>query len=402
MFDYSNQLKVDDKPLLKHIELLAFDRSATGVGETKAINYIQEELRINKINSLIEYFSWNSPIRLLMKTFYLMIIGYLLMLRLVLVIVLFYFIKYLFNKTRSISFVQKENSKNLVSTIKAINSANYRPVIIFSAHYDSVSSRIPYRIQKVLLWIMRIVLLPYFSLIIFLSIWLSLNLLSITQFNTIFVYLITMVSLLGISVMVPFFLFLFTSSKSTGSIDNASGVAILIELAKILKEKPLENHDVIFLWCGAEEWGLKGSKYYCKRHLKELTQNYNLDKSININIDMVGTYIGLLNNAGFLRKKSINKDLNNLFKSSAEKLKIPLTLENKMIKLKSDYKSFHSFLNKSKSKFQVSCFHSDKDSIFIHSYQDTPDNCSDVVLNGCLNIIYSTILDLDVQLKSQS
>ena len=398
MIDYSNQLKVDNKPILEHIELLAFDRSATSVGETKAINYIQEELRINKINSLIEYFSWNSPIRLLMKTFYLIIIGYLLMLRLVLIIVLFYFIKYLFNKTRSISFVEKEHSKNLVSTIKAINSANYRPVIIFSAHYDSISSRVPYRIQKVLLWIIRIVILPYISLIIFLSIWIPLNLLSITQFNTILVYFITIVSLLGISVMVPFLLFVFTSSKSTGSIDNASGVALLIELAKIIKENPLENHDVIFLWCGSEEWGLKGSKYYCKRHLKELTQNYNLNKSININIDMVGTYIGLLDKAGFLRKKSINKDLNNLFKSSAEKLNIPLILENKIIKPKSDFKSFHSFLNKSKSKFQVSCFYSDKDSMFIHSYKDTPDNCSDVVLNGCLNIVYTTILNLDVQL----
>lgn len=398
MIDYSNQLKVDNKPILEHIELLAFDRSATSVGETKAINYIQEELRINKINSLIEYFSWNSPIRLLMKTFYLIVIIFFLMLRLILVIVLFYFIKYLFNKTRNISFVEKEHSKNLVSTIKAINSANYRPVIIFSAHYDSISSRIPYGTQKVLLWIIRVVILPYITLVIFLAIWLSLKFLSITQFNLILVYLITIVSSLGIGVIVPFFLFLFTSSKSTGSIDNASGVALLIELAKILKEKPLENHDVIFLWCGAEEWGLKGSKDYCKRHLKELTQNYNLDKSININIDMVGTYVGLLNRAGFLGKKSINKDLNNLFKSAAEKLNIRLILENKRINPKSDYKSFHSFLNKSKSKFQVSCFHSAKDSMFIHSYQDTPDNCSNEVLNRCLNIIFTTILNLDFQL----
>lgn len=396
MIESSNQLKFDDKPFLKHIELLAFDRSATSVGETKAINYIQEELRINNINSQTEYFSWNSPIRLLMKTFYLILIGFFLMLRLVLVIVLFYFFKYLFNKTRNISFVKKENSKNLVSTIKAINSANYGPVIIFSAHYDSISSRIPYKIQKGLLWIMRVVVLPYVALIIILAIWLSLNLLSITQFNLILVYIITIISLLGIGVMVPFFLFLFTSSKSTGSIDNASGVAILIELAKKLKGNPLENHDVIFLWCGAEEWGLKGSKEYCKRHLKELTQTYNLDKSFNINIDMVGTYIGLLNRAGYLRKKSINKDVNNLLKSSAEKLNISLTLENKRINPKSDYKSFQSFLNRSRSKFQVSCFHSDKDSKFIHSYQDTPDNCSDVVLNRCFDIIYTSILDRDI------
>jgi len=401
MSDNTNQLE-DVKSVLKHIESLAFDRSAANVGETKAINYIQGELKVNNINSHIEFFSWSNSLRYLIRTIYLMAFSYLLMLRLVLILVIFFFIKYLFNKTRRISFVEKDYSKNLVSRIEASNSADYCPVIIFSAHYDSISSRIPYKIQRILLWVIRIIFLPYISLTVVISIWLPLNLFAIIEYNTILFYLMSVVSIIALSVIIPFFLFLFTSTKSTGSIDNASGVALLIELAKILKEKPLKNYDIIFLWSGAEEWGVKGTKYFCRRHFRDLKQTYNLDKSININIDMVGTYIGLLDKSGFFKKKPINIDLNNKFKSTANKINVPLTLFNKIIKPKSDYKLFLSLKKRTKSKFQVCCFLSDKDSIYIHSYKDTPDKCSDVVLNGCLNIIYSTILDLDVQLKSQS
>ncbi|GAH52648.1 unnamed protein product, partial [marine sediment metagenome] len=141
--------------------------------------------------------------------------------------------------------------------------------------------------------------------------------------------------------IIPIFLFIFTSSKSTGSIDNASGVSILIELAKYVKENPLTNYDVLFLWCGAEEWGLKGSKKFVAKYAKEYNKIYDLSKSININIDMVGTYIGLLNKSGLLFKKAKNKNLNQLIRASAEELNIPITLYNKKIKPKSDYISFN-------------------------------------------------------------
>ncbi|GAH83040.1 unnamed protein product, partial [marine sediment metagenome] len=187
-----------------------------------------------------------------------------------------------------------------------------QPIIIFSAHYDSISSRIPYIMQKILMIIMKIIILPYMGLSIFISLWLILNIISITTLNTFLLFLVSVCSLITISVIIPIFLFLFTSSKSTGSMDNASGVSILIELAKKVKENPLTNYDVLFLWCGAEEWGLKGSKKFVAKYAKEYDKIYDLSKSININIDMVGSYIGLLNKSGLLFKKAINKNLNQL------------------------------------------------------------------------------------------
>ncbi len=390
---------IDELDTIKHVNLLAFDRSAATVGETKAVNYMQEELFDNGIEFKLEYFAWSSPIRFLMKTIYLMILAYLLVFRLFLVIVLFFFIKYMFQKTRKISFTKKEQSKNLIATIKASRRVKNRPVIIFSAHYDSVSSRISYKVQNALLYIIRIVILPYIGLNMFVSIWIALNLFEITAYNIVFIYLVSIISIISLSVVIPTFLFFFIANKSTGSIDNASGVSILIELAKLIKNKPLENYDVLFIWCGAEEWGLKGSKNYVKKNKDYLKSKYDLNKSMNINIDMVGTYIGLFNKKGLIRKKALNKNLNIIIQQSARKLNIPLEVYDKMRKIAGDHILFRRFSKKPKTSFQVACFHSDKDSKYIHSIRDTPDKCSNKILNGCLGICYETISYLDSQIE---
>ena len=385
--------------IINHVKALAFDRSAASTGETRAINYIQNELKVNNINSKVEYFSWSTPIKILMKTLYLMIFTYLLIYRLFLIIVLYYFLKYMFQRTRTISFLSHDQSKNLFAKIPSQKKVPNQPIIIFSAHYDSISSRIPYIMQKILMIIIKIIIVPYLALSLFISLWLILNIFSITNFDTFLLFLEIISSLITISVIIPIFLFIFSSSKSTGSIDNASGVSILIELAKYIRENPLTNYDVIFLWCGAEEWGLKGSKKFVAKYAKKYNKIYDLNKSININLDMVGSYIGLLNKSGLLFKKAINKNLNQLIKASAEELNIPITLYNKKIKPKSDYISFNKFSKKPNKSFQTALFHSDRDSIYIHSKKDTPEKCSNILMDDCLKVCYTTINHLDRQIN---
>lgn len=68
-----------------------------------------------------------------------------------------------------------------------------------------------------------------------------------------------------------------------GADDNASGVALMIELARLLKNSNLNNNNYLFLSFSGEEHGLIGSKYF--------TQNPTIDlESINymLNFDMVG------------------------------------------------------------------------------------------------------------------
>jgi aminopeptidase YwaD len=68
-----------------------------------------------------------------------------------------------------------------------------------------------------------------------------------------------------------------------GADDNASGTAVVLELARLLSAGPRPEGDVLFaLWSG-EEMGLLGSAHWCAAPTVPLT-----DVSANLNLDMVG------------------------------------------------------------------------------------------------------------------
>lgn len=75
------------------------------------------------------------------------------------------------------------------------------------------------------------------------------------------------------------------NSYFAGANDNASGIAFLLELLAYYKENP-SKYTVVFIFFGAEEAGLLGSKYYVENPLFPLSQIKFL-----INLDLVGTGI---------------------------------------------------------------------------------------------------------------
>lgn len=379
---------------IEHVKALNFNRTASSTGETEALLYIEKELKDSNIKSEIEYFDWSGPMRILMRTIYVLILIYFFLFRLFLIIIIYFIIKLMFEKTRRFSFVLKEESKNIFALIPAKGKNPNRPLIIFSAHYDSISTNLSYKLQVVIFFIYRLIFFFYALITILFSLIFFLDYFDMVPLTNFALLLITVIPIVGIFLSIPIVYIVFVERPSSGSIDNASGVAISIEMAKFIKRNPFENIDVLFLWSGAEEFGLKGSKSFCVQHYKILKQKYDLDKSLNINLDMVGTYIGLLNKSGIFRRK-INKNFNDILEASANQLKISIRKYNKIISPKSDYKSFKKFARKTRSKFQVSCFHSSKDSKYIHSLRDTPDKCSVENLNGCLNICYHALKSID-------
>ena len=385
--------KIDHlKAPIDHVNSLAFNRSLSSVRETKAALYIQNELYKENIESRMEYFSFTGAKRYFMRLTYIILFCYLMVFRLFLVIIAYFSIKYLFQRFRNYSLVGKEDSKNVVARIKAWKKNQNRAVVILSAHYDTLSSSLPYGLQKIFFFLFKIIIFPY---VLFAFIIANIFIFGDRSEETF--QLIIIFTLVELFVTVIIFLLVYDNNKSKGSIDNASGVSILIELIKLFKKNPLENYDIIFLWSGAEEWGLKGSKSFCKRHRSYLSEKYDLDRSFNINIDMVGTYIGL-ENRNSTRFKS-QKGIFNLYKiieETAIELNVPLDKFKKKLGPKTDHISFRSFAKKTRSSFQVACFHSDKDSKFIHSSKDTPDKCSSQNLNGCLDICYATIRSIDL------
>ena len=72
-------------------------------------------------------------------------------------------------------------------------------------------------------------------------------------------------------------------SYFAGANDNASGVSLLLELLEYYKANPA-NYSVVFMFFGAEEAGLIGSKFYVENPLFPL-----LKIKFLINLDLVGT-----------------------------------------------------------------------------------------------------------------
>jgi hypothetical protein len=384
----------DDETTLSHVRNLAYNRRASTIGEINALYYIKERLDHEDIENNVDYFNWFSVLSILIRLTYIVIFVYLIMFRQILIIILFLFLKNMFKRTREYSLIPHEDSKNVEAKVPAKYPIKNRPVIIFTAHYDSVSAVLPYKLQTFFFLFYKAISVLYVGFIGFLMGWSFLQMFSILPPSMVFTWLTIISSVVGIVISVPLLFVVFYDKPSTGSIDNASGVAVLLELAKNVKQNPLDNTDVIFLFTGAEEWGMKGSIHYTEAHFDKLNRKYDLKSSVNINIDMVGTYIGLLDETGLFKRK-INYELNDILEYSAEELGIPIEKVNKLKAPQSDYKPFKTFSKKTNGNFQVACFHSDRDSKYIHSSQDSPDKCSSEIMGGCVDICFNAINILD-------
>lgn len=95
-----------------------------------------------------------------------------------------------------------------------------------------------------------------------------------------------------------------------GADDNASGVSILIELAKLLSKSNINKRSILFVAFGAEEMGLIGSKYFVNSNLIPMEKI-----QIMINMDMVGKLNEekILNVSGTQTGIGLEKKLNKAF-----------------------------------------------------------------------------------------
>ncbi|XKE51539.1 M28 family metallopeptidase [Sutcliffiella horikoshii] len=71
-----------------------------------------------------------------------------------------------------------------------------------------------------------------------------------------------------------------SAAAGKGSDDNASGVAVMLEAAEVLKKIPTP-YSIVFVAFGAEEVGLQGSKYFVGQMSEE-----DIDNTVGmINLD---------------------------------------------------------------------------------------------------------------------
>jgi hypothetical protein len=212
--------------------------------------------------------------------------------------------------------LMKDSNKNYETENIYVNlkNNNAQKKIVLMAHWDSKSQVFPSSF-RILIFIV--------SVFGFLSLFMIYLILSIIQLIINFRLLLLNHILLSITIIIVSISLLNyfnkTGNNSPGAYDNASGVGVVIELARFFKVNPLKNINFIFLCTSSEELNLGGSKNFIHTHKSE----FDSKNSYFINFDLIGgsELIRIITSFGIPRKIS-SKKLNKLFLESAEELNI--------------------------------------------------------------------------------
>jgi hypothetical protein len=170
----------------------------------------------------------------------------------------------------------KRKSTNLVAVLKP---KEVKGRLVLLAHRDSKSQTLPLYLR------LSIYMMFFFSVAGVALLYLGFMIAGVTD---LIIYLWFPSLLLAI----PLFLMIFNVSgnDSPGGIDNATGLSILLELARGIKEKEMMGIEVVFLLTGAEEEGLPGAI----RFVQKKTADYNPHNTYFLNLDGVGATGGLV------------------------------------------------------------------------------------------------------------
>ncbi|NYF25487.1 M20/M25/M40 family metallo-hydrolase [Sporosarcina sp. JAI121] len=167
--------------------------------------------------------------------------------------------------------------------------------------------------------------------------------------------------------------------KAPGASDNASGTAVVLELARMFKAIPT-NKEIRFLFFGAEEEGLYGSEKYVSALTKD-----EIKRSVAMfNLDMVGSA-----HAGELSIQTIDGSDNTVTKVASKANKI---LNGDSIKTevgdRSDHTPFH------KAGIDAALFIYNPVEEWYHTPEDTVNKLSKDRLLNVAKIVGSSVFDL--------
>lgn len=258
----------DAKRAYHHIAQLAFPRLVGSAGEAKAQDYIVQQFTALGLEVSRESFSFTKfPAEVLPR----ILCG--LFLPVVLSVPLFgerfpipVCLICLLSLSTTIYFTQwqkrleglydvgpKHRSENIVAT-NGVKQADNTPTFLFVAHYDSKSQVLPIAVRAVAYGVSIVGLLGLTIAtvvrIVF-QFWLPAGLLWSIAGTTSFCLLLLQINL--------------TQNRSPGGFDNASGVGVLLELARVAKAYH-KKIQFTFLAAGAEEYGMCGALRYIQKH----------------------------------------------------------------------------------------------------------------------------------------
>ena len=304
-----------------HITRLAIPRLVGSAGETDAQDYIVQQFRVLGLDVSWEPFSFTKfpaeALPRILSAFFVLIVlsvpwfGGRFPIPVCFACVLSLTIAMFFTQWQKrfeglYDVGRKHRSENIVAT-NGVKQDDNTPAFLFVAHYDSKSQVLPiavravaYSIAIVGLIILTIVMVIKVTTLVWLSDYIVWGVAGITCFCLL---------LLQINL---------TRNRSPGGFDNASGVGVMLEVARVVMARD-EKKSITFLATGAEEYGMCGALRYVQAHADE----YDRENTYFINLDGlgVGNSVNLVTRYGIPPTRTTSA-LANLFRLSSESLGI--------------------------------------------------------------------------------
>ena len=171
---------------------------------------------------------------------------------------------------------RSHRTENIIAT-NGVKPDDNTPAFLFVAHYDSKSQVLPIAVRAIsyAIAIIGLVVLTIAMVIkVGWGIWLPDYIVWSIAGITTFCLLLLQINL--------------TQNHSPGAFDNASGVGVMLEVARVVVERG-ERKPVTFLAAGAEEYGMCGALRYVQAHADE----YDRENTYVINLDGLGVGNGV-------------------------------------------------------------------------------------------------------------
>ena len=305
----------------KHITQLAIPRLVDSAGEAEAQDYIVEQFTALGLDVSWEPFSFTKfPAEALPRIISMLLVPVVLSVPLIgdrfpisvcLVCLFSLFIALFFTQWQKrfeglYNVGRRLRTKNIIATNGRKRDGD-TPTLLFVAHYDSKSQTLPIAVRAISYGIAIIGLVA-------LTVAAAIKVGTGVWFPDYIVW-----SVVGITV---FFLLLLqanmTQNRSPGAFDNASGVGVMLEVARVVMvlgtKKP-----ITFLATGAEEYGMCGALRYIQAHADE----YDRENTYVINLDGlgVGNGVNIVTRHGIPPVRT-TRTLADLFRASGESLGI--------------------------------------------------------------------------------
>jgi hypothetical protein len=275
--------------------------------------------------------------------------------------------------------------RNSVNLVGLIEGAEAKGTVLLSAHYDSKSQLMPVMVRAGLF------MLGYFTAILFGLALLVTGIMAAAGSDVLGSHTGFYVSLVP-AVLVLSLVFNFTGNRSPGAMDDASGVALILEAARVLRASPLESYDVRVAAFGCEEIGLCGSISYMMAHQDELrSAPFHM-----FNFDMpFSSSGGIIVNTGFeLPPVHTSRKLFELIREACESMGYKLSKVFLPVGAGADHMPWV------KHGFDATCLVSAAPSI--HSSRDTLDKVSREGLRRAGEVTLAALRALDQEATSLS